>query len=530
MDSALLHGREINIGEAYWNSILNGLDVERIREELDGKYRAFSRKRSILCLCCGNPVKMVIGEERRFHFRHYDLKECSYSENFKKYEQQKGNFVEPARHQAGRAILKTILTGKLKPHGIQIEEGYRFRKVLSFIPDYVFTLPTGKKFAIDYITGFRENKGYATHLAKRLASYKELNFTPFCFVDSKWFAYEPNVTPFTTLEPSEKNLLVKTEQDHLWDKLLDGLDSPLLKEFVQDERMVFPFDTRRIVYMDVKNRKLKLMKILYNHGRTTYVVDQPITVDLENALTWKSDQTAFYFEHLDEEEERIMFTVKLSEVVKERDEKEAAEHRKKEEEAAVDRMRWEETVEKRKIGATNASTPNARHTIDKNGSWNEFSEEAAVRVSAEVDWDLARRMRYLDSPAFKRKGQKSIESARLHMAKAFGVEQELSGAEAEVKPKSKTIVEKNREERIQKILNRHVTGEGYLGNTPLQWKKLVFSKFNAFQRNELDLVGMLQYLKDKGVPFHQKDSHVEATVKEFVKIIAKEAGVKAGGE
>jgi hypothetical protein len=60
---------------------------------------------------------------------------------------------DPVGHRAGRAILKTILEGKLKPYGIQIEEGYRYRKVLSFVPDFVFSLPTGKVAAIDYITG-----------------------------------------------------------------------------------------------------------------------------------------------------------------------------------------------------------------------------------------------------------------------------------------------------------------------------------------------------------------------------------------
>jgi hypothetical protein len=58
MDLALLHGKEINIGKVYWDARLSELGgVEKVRKELEDKYRAFSRKHSITCLCCGHPVK-----------------------------------------------------------------------------------------------------------------------------------------------------------------------------------------------------------------------------------------------------------------------------------------------------------------------------------------------------------------------------------------------------------------------------------------------------------------------------------------
>jgi hypothetical protein len=145
------------------------------------------------------------------------------------------------------------------------------------------------------------------------------------------------VTPFTTLEPSEKNLLLKTRQEDLWDELLERMDPPLMEAFVENSGMLAPYDTKRIVYMDIENRRLKIMKVLHDHSRTAYVLDQPVSVELEQALAWNSGQSGFYYEHMDEEENRILFTIKLSEAVERQEKEEADEQRKREEEAAAAR-------------------------------------------------------------------------------------------------------------------------------------------------------------------------------------------------
>jgi hypothetical protein len=68
-----------------------------------------------------------------------------------------------------------------------------------------------------------------------------------------------------------------------------------------------------------------------------------------------------------------------------------------------------------------------------NKTWDGLDDEPTGRVSPEDERDLARRMKYLESEAFKKKGQQSIDQARLFMARKFGVEEELRAALAKIK-------------------------------------------------------------------------------------------------
>ncbi|MGD6778488.1 competence protein CoiA family protein [Sutcliffiella horikoshii] len=81
MNTALLNGNEVNIEKAEEELARKGLRKKDIKSQLVHTYRRFSQKGSFMCICCNTRVDLVLGEERAYHFRHFNKDNCTYSEN-----------------------------------------------------------------------------------------------------------------------------------------------------------------------------------------------------------------------------------------------------------------------------------------------------------------------------------------------------------------------------------------------------------------------------------------------------------------
>lgn len=86
------------------------------------------------------------------------------------------------------------------------------------------------------------------------------------------------------------------------------------------------------------------------------------------------------------------------------------------------------------------------------------------------------------------------------------------------------VLKKRKKEKIEKVLNHSIPGEGYILTPARTWKLIVLYYFNKVHRQELSVDNLLRLLKEHGVQFGQKDSLVRYPVQECLRYIAKISG------
>jgi hypothetical protein len=214
MNVALLNDYEIDIESLGIELEEQGYERSEVKKQLNDRYRRFSQKGDFRCVCCDERVKMVLSEDKVFFFRHYDKEKCSYSENHKTYQSQKENLEDAPKHRAGKAILRTYLEETCKINNIRLIDGYRFKSTLSFVPDFIFEFPNGKRWAVDYLTGLKNDRKYANSLNRRRQTYIQNHFTPIFLFDSYWLAYEPEINHVSLVE-GELLCVGQSKQDYV---------------------------------------------------------------------------------------------------------------------------------------------------------------------------------------------------------------------------------------------------------------------------------------------------------------------------
>jgi hypothetical protein len=71
----------------------------------------------------------------------------------------------------------------LNPLGIEVQDGYQYRKTLKYFPDFIIQLQNDEVWAIDYLTGVKKDERYGKHISNRFAHYKANNLKPYFFID-----------------------------------------------------------------------------------------------------------------------------------------------------------------------------------------------------------------------------------------------------------------------------------------------------------------------------------------------------------
>lgn len=151
------------------------LSYNEIVKSLERRYRVHSDKKVFTCICCKQPVSMVLRKDK-FHFKHIG-EGCPSSENYSHYTKQIKGEENEQSHRLGKTMIRTYLEGQLKIHGINVQEGYSYRKTIKIIPDILLYFPNGDIWVVDYITGKSKLKHTIISLngEKKFIRKKDLN-------------------------------------------------------------------------------------------------------------------------------------------------------------------------------------------------------------------------------------------------------------------------------------------------------------------------------------------------------------------
>ncbi|CAG7651219.1 hypothetical protein ACFQI7_27560 [Paenibacillus allorhizosphaerae] len=229
MEIARLFDQVINIAEEWFIIASDGSSRENIVRTLEAKYRIHSQKKAFSCLCCTQPVSLVLREESP-HFRH-EGDRCPSANNYDKYISRIRSSENILTHRVGRAILRTYLEGQLKPHGIIVEEGYIYRAALKIVPDFILTFPNGSTWSVDYVTGSREDESYNNYILKRTMTYQAAGFKPIYFIDSSWIADVPDRS-IVSLYLAEAQMKIQSTVDKQWSAFVQDFYETFGSSFV----------------------------------------------------------------------------------------------------------------------------------------------------------------------------------------------------------------------------------------------------------------------------------------------------------
>ena len=191
MEIAKLLHKNIRLDEERLKYENNGFQWPEIERKLNKLYRMHSDKNAFTCLCCGKPVKMVLISTKTCHFRHLHEDPCPGKENYGEYRKKVAGQENEYKHKVGKAFLREYLEGQLKIHGIEVKDGYVYAKKLRIVPDLLLHFPNGLIWAIDYVTGTKEDENYNNYIKKRITTYTEAGFRPFFFIDKSWLSVHP---------------------------------------------------------------------------------------------------------------------------------------------------------------------------------------------------------------------------------------------------------------------------------------------------------------------------------------------------
>lgn len=324
MNIALLNGYEIDLEEKSMEYQNQGLDREEVRRKLEGRFRKFSKKGSFTCTCCGERVKMVLPSEKAFHFQHFDSKACSYSENHQTYNNHRERLENESKHAFGKAVLRAHLESMCKVNGWNLIEGTRYKNKLSFVPDFMIESPNEINWAINYLTGLKNDSKYANHLKKRQNHYKANQFIPIFLFDRDWLAYEPEIN-YVSLVDGELLSINQTEEDAIWTRFIDNLD-PTLKSVLLND-CPYELKVKSMSYASPRTNEITIIRFISakNQPNSNRTVCEPIHIPINEAFMINQDSSNFNYTSKDEDHLREALKEELIKMYQQKEEQKAKE-------------------------------------------------------------------------------------------------------------------------------------------------------------------------------------------------------------
>lgn len=534
MNVALLNDYEIDIESLGMELEGQGYERNEVIKQFNKQFRLFSQKGDFQCVCCNESVEMVLSDEKVFFFRHKYKEKCSYSENHKTYKSQKG-LEDAPKHKAGRAILKTYLEGTCKSNNIRLTDGYRFKSTLSYVPDFILEFSNGHRWAIDYLTGLKNDKKYANSLNKRRLTYIQHQFTPIFLFDNYWLAYEPNIN-YVSLVEGELLCVSQTKQDLIWTDFIKGLDLRLKYALLNNRP--FSFQVKSMAYFAPHDREIHIVRFLQEDDnlKKTRTLYKPIKVPLEKALTINHEQSDFMYTTENEDRYREEFKRQLELIYQQQEtlrKQQELERIKKEEAERKQREFVKAREEERKKRATQTTKDHYESISDV---------PFTSRSQHQMDTDLKREIEILhkknliDKPYW-------YKQMILHMKGYYGIEDEVAqekeghsieSALINGKLASAATIEHNRtletkndiisslpNWKVDEILNHYVNGEAYFIGDQRKWKEIVLNSFELINHNKISISQLLQIIKDQDIRFEQPEKIMFYPIKEYIKFISQ---------
>jgi hypothetical protein len=307
MESAKLLNVNIDLEEERHKLVDKGLKWGEIRSALNKKYRSHSDKNAFMCACCNKAVKMVLHSIKVCHFRHLTDDPCPGEENYKKYKEKIKNQENEYKHRVGKTILKSYLEGQLRRHNVEVKEGYSYQRRMRVIPDMLLCFPTGEVWAIDYVTGTKQDENYNHYIKKRIEIYQEEGFRPFFFIDIDWLSTHPSFQALSVYL-AENEMKNKTQYDVAWEEAIQQCVSEYGKEItlpnLYDLPLDYSFNVNSLVYIDTNKAEGVIARFMSIDHKWVYLIHKTIPLPLER-ITSLNDKKDDLLLHSSEEQDHI---------------------------------------------------------------------------------------------------------------------------------------------------------------------------------------------------------------------------------
>ncbi|MCA1321628.1 hypothetical protein LC085_17110 [Bacillus tianshenii] len=496
MNSALLNGFEVNIDNAEAELSRQGYQRKEIKNQLNKRYRRFSPKGSFRCICCDNRVEMVLIENRAFHFRHSNKEDCSYNKNYQTYSSHVENYEDKPKHKIGKTIIRTYLEGTCRVNNANLMDGSRYKNKLSFVPDFIIEFPNGQRWAIDYVTGLKEDQKYANSIKRRLEVYENQQFIPVILFDSYWLAYEKEIN-YVSLVEGELFCVKDSIQDKVWSEFLEKLNPHLQNIFFNDDS--YSSHVQSIVYINPLERELNIVRFLQDPlwPLKTRTVCSPLTLSFEKAFVINHLENDFTYYVDNEEDVRRELENQLLAIYEEQ-----LKYRKAQEE---ERERKEEEREERR----------------KNEEKRELSHinpEASVRNHYQMDRDLKRQLQYETK-------KKSAPYWYKQMADYMTRNDEKANGVA-VYTESRIVLNQNISSLLpdwkqEEVLNHYINGEAYFSGESRQWKLIVLNSYTLVRKGEKSILELLREIQQHGIKTSQPEKIMVYPIKEYMEYLGR---------
>lgn len=212
--------------------------------------------------------------------------------------------------------MRAYLEGQLKLQGVTVEDGYMYRTLLKIVPDFILTFPDGRQWAVDYVTGKKQDDSYRNYINKRVSTYKEFGFEPYFYIDSSWIAEHPD-NSMITLYLAENQMRVSSSKDQMWTNFIQEYYDSFGEEFVH--RNIFGTSSIKRLDADLKIYSLAYVdpnegiawiqrlipyskKFAYHVHRSTLTLEQVTTLsaDTQEFLWWDDNEDSIMIDTLNQ--------------------------------------------------------------------------------------------------------------------------------------------------------------------------------------------------------------------------------------
>lgn len=296
----------------------DGFKWREIERTLNYLYRMHSDKNAFTCLCCGKPVRMVLASRKICHFRHLHEDPCPGKENYGEYRRKITGQENEYKYKVGKAILREYMEGQLKIHGIEIKDGYVYAKKLRIVPDLLLHFPNGSIWAVDYVTGTKEDESYNNYIKKRIKTYKEAGFRPFFFIDKSWLSVHPE-TEALSLYLAESQMMEKTEYDEIWEAALyrwvNKYGESILREVMPNLASIPPasYNVKSLVYIDPSEGESFVTRFVPINQKWVNIIHRTASIPLERLVSLNQGKNGFALFAEGEDEAIDQFELKIKE-------------------------------------------------------------------------------------------------------------------------------------------------------------------------------------------------------------------------
>ncbi|MCM3443991.1 MULTISPECIES: hypothetical protein [Metabacillus] len=90
----------------------------------------------------------------------------------------------------------------------------------------------------------------------------------------------------------------------------------------------------------------------------------------------------------------------------------------------------------------------------------------------------------------------------------------------------KEVLLKKRKEKIDKVINHRVEGEGFINEPSSMWKEIILYNYNKVCRDEISIDQLINMMENKGVTFNQDKSLIRYPVIQCIEYISKLSNTK----